>query len=170
MSGDAPLFRSAVGAVAWAYETCSRVPVKSVSIYSMRGPKHSSRLGLTPDEAHGQAAMILSLVERTLHPRELAYARAKFGRMPEALPVLVTVVLHAQSTGVHSRDLATLTVLAYMGAGITTRGLQAAAKKRREEVLEMRKRGYDVLDALHRRTVGKLDEALRAAGVVGGDE
>ena len=125
--------------------------------------------GLTPDEAHAQAAMILSMVERTLHPRELAYARAKFGRIPEALPVLVTVVLHAQATGVHSRDLALMTVLAYMGTGITTRGLQAAAKKRREEVLEMRRRGYDVLDALHRRTVGKLDEALRGAGVVGGD-
>lgn len=169
MRADAPLFHSAAAAVAWAYETVSRVPVKSCAVYAMRGPRHPSRLGLTPDEAHAQAAMILSLVERTLRAEELAYVRARFGRMGEAIPTLVTIVLHAQTTGVHSRDLAFMTLMAYLGEPVTTRALQAAAQRRREEVLAMRRRGYDVLDALHRRTIGRLDEELRAAGVVGGD-
>lgn len=167
MRADAPLFHSAAAAVAWAYETVSRVPVKSCAVYAMRGPRHPSRLGLSPDEAHAQAAMILSLVERTLHPMELAYARARFGRAPESLQVLVEVVMRAQGTGVHSRDVATLALLMYLGEPVGLRTLRAELRQRMTAAIEYRKRAYDALDKLHRRTIGRLDEALREAGVVG---
>lgn len=168
-STEAPLFRSAIGAVAWAYETVSRVPVKSVSIYQMGKPRVPSRLGLSPDEAHAQAAMILSLVERTLEPIELAYVRAKFGRQFEALVPLRTMVLAAWPTGVHSTRAAEKVLLMYMGEPIGLRALRTDMGKRMADVMECKRKGFDALDTIHRRTVGKLDEALRASRVVGSE-
>ena len=162
-----PLFRSAESAIAWAYETAARVPVKSVGIYAMGKPRVRSRLNLTPEEAHGQAALILSLVERVCDPIELAYVRAKFGRQFEALKRLSTVVIANLGTGIHQNRAIEKVLLMYMGMNIGIRALQCDLRISTAKTIQWKRDRFDMLDRIHRRAVGKLDEHLRAANVVG---
>lgn len=166
---DEPLFRSVSAAVAWAYETASRVPVKSATVYALGKVSVRSRMGLTPDEAHAQAALILSLVERVCDPVELAYVRARFGRQFEALERLRSAMMGSLGTGVHSNRAIERVLLMYMGvSGIGIRGLRDELRRSTAAALEWRDARYRFLDILHRRAIATLDEHLRAAGVVGG--
>lgn len=168
MMRSEPLFHSATAAVAWAYETASRVPVKSAQVYAMGKPRVPSRLGLTPDEAHAQAALILSLVERVCDPIELAYVRARFGREFEALKRLHGAMLATLGTGVHSNRAVEKVILMYFGVSIGMKALQMDLKiGSKTTAWRWKRERFDFLDMLHRRTVGKLDENLRATGVVG---
>ena len=111
--------------------------------------------------------MILSLVERTLRAEELAYVRARFGRQLEALVPLRTMVLHSWGTGVHSVRAAEKALLMYMGERISMRSFRIDLATTEKGAADLKSHAFDMLDRLHRRCLGKLDEALREGGVVG---
>jgi len=166
------MFRSAQEALKFAFNTTNRPILKMSGINSMRGAEGNG--DLTPHDRHAQAAIILSIMERSLTAPEVAWVRAAYGYeirsdgpyKPEVLTTLVKVAMSGLPTGVHQRRGVTMMVSVYFVKRYGMRSVQNDLKCNNRRYYEyklwignmMQKLGIQAEDAAHR--------ALDAAGLI----
>ncbi|MFZ2524423.1 MAG: hypothetical protein WAW87_03820 [Candidatus Ferrigenium altingense] len=134
----------------------------------MRGG--SSFGDLTPQERHGQAAMVLSIVEKAVDVNGQAYLLACYGRElfggeheRDLANHLVRVVLGSMPTGMHSRRGVEKLVRIYFGQDISMVSVRKDVHAKANEYRDM---VNTALDSVGAKADYEADMALRFAGLI----
>lgn len=163
-------YNSVEHALRKSYQTMNRLIVKTSSINDMRASgagRDTSGIGLTPQEAHAQAAMIIGLVERTLgETPAMAYVLMQYGRDAAKIDTLIRFVAAGMSTGFQSRRGLEKCIRCYCGQKIGIVPIRTDFRARMENTLEARKDVYARLDSLHQDAIRRLEEAMMAHGLI----
>lgn len=192
------MFRSAQDALRFAYRTVNTPIVKMSSIGTMRAPdrrdlgpvdKHgngdavvrvsggggmSELVGLSRHELLAQAAIILSLVERSVDVYGMAYIKAYYGyeikhggpQKSAVLSTLTTAAMSSLPTGMHNRRGVSRMVEVYFGAGYSMISLRADLKCNNRRYYEYKQWIGDVMDRIASRTEEDVYRALESAGLI----
>lgn len=165
------MFKSAHQALSFAYRTINTPIVKLSSINSMRGQSGNS--DLSPQDRHAQAAMIISLVERSVDVPGNAYLKAHYGRELQGgadegavTEALVMAAMRAMPTGVHSRRGVEKLVRIYFGKDISMTSVRTDFKCRHDTAKEHREVVHGALDTIGRRADDAAHRALDSAGLI----
>ena len=161
-------FRGPEHALRWAYEMSSRPIVKLSSVNSMRGGGGAVYDELTQHDKHAQAALIMSMVERLEDQACREYIAARFGGMtkPEEVTAMMNRIFAALGTGTHGRRGAYKLLLCYFGANIGYRAIRYDLKCRDAVVIEIRRKVYDTIDGIGKRSVREVTERLASQGLI----
>lgn len=169
------MFQSAHHALQFAFNTLGKPIVKLSSVNSMRG---SSSYGeLSPQERHGQAAMVLSIVEKAVDLNGQAYLRAHYGRElfggeheRDLANHLVRVVIGTMPTGIHNPRGVEKLVRIYFGQDISMISVRKDMRCGHPKANEYRDIVKRALDAVGARADYDADMALRNARLIGQEE
>jgi hypothetical protein len=164
-------FKSVDHAVSWAFRICGVPILKGSSIFSMM-PSGGNPSNLNAHDKHAQAALILGMIDRLADQNQKAWIVAQYGKafntrdwgikndrvtdeqkaaMETAKAVedqLVTAVLAAMPTGVHSRRGFSKLIRNYFGAGIGVNAIRADLRCEHKAIPEWKDRVYTALDRI----------------------
>lgn len=159
-------FRSAHAALKWAYQVLASEICKTSAVYAMRGPDAAREL--TAQEKHGQAALIVGMVDRAIGKGsvEHAYLIMQYGRSAEFINALVGYAAAGLATGFHSRRGIEKCVRNYCGQEIGISAIRMDLRIRKEDALAVRRDVFARLDTLHRNAMNSADAVLREAGLI----
>lgn len=159
-------FKSANAALKWAYQVMASTICKTTSIYAMSGA--DAAIDLTAHEKHGQAALIVGMVERAVGAGSVghAYLTMQYGRSAEHIDVLVRYVAAGMPTGIHSRRGLEKCIRNYCGQQIGISAIRTDLKTRKETALEVRRDVFSRLDVLHRNVMDAAEASLREAKLI----
>lgn len=169
------MFRSAHSALAWAYETINRSIVKMSGANRMR-EQNTRRdppeiiAGLGVHEQHAQAAAIIGMAERLEDPAGREYIAARFGGLtkPEDVTMMMNRIFQVLGTGVHGRRGAYKLLLCYFGANISHKSIRYDLACGNDMVVAIRRKVYDVLDAIEGRAMAEMSDTLEGHGLIEG--
>ena len=163
--------RSSQDALRFAFTTLGTPIVKISSINSMRG---SSNFGeMTPQERHGQAAMIMACIERNVDIIEMAYLRAYYGNelsngmyAKAVTEILVRSVIGALGTGSHPRRGIQKLVFNYFGQDIPISTIRRDLGCSLDNANRKRSIVYDTLSDIGTRADNNAELALYNSGLI----
>lgn len=155
-------------ALQFAFRTIGTPIIKLSSINSMRGASGAGEM--TPQELHGQAAMIIACVERKVDIVEMCYLKAYYGRELNhdraVAEVLTHTVVAAMGTGVHSRRGIEKLIQNYFGGDIPITQIRRDFNCNNHYANVKRNKVYDTLTAIGARAENDADIALHSAGLL----
>jgi len=165
-------FRNPEHALRWAYETTNRPIVKISSVNDMREASRAGGAGgngeLTAHDRHAQAALILSLCERTLPAPHMAYVRVQYGREASGFELLGRHLAANFGTGLHSRRSIEQIIRAYCGEKIGLREIRKSMSCGMLKAVSYRNQAYDALDAIHAQAMDRLSMEMESRGLLPG--
>ena len=173
-------FKSVDQAVSWAFRICGVPVLKGSSVFSMIPSSGRNPSDLTNHDKHGQAALILSMIDRLADQNQKAWIVAQHGKVfntrdwseanasdeqkaaiytaKAVEDQLVQAVMAAMPTGVHNRRGFSKLIRNYFGAGIGVNAIKADLKCGYNAVQEWKDRVYTALD----RIADNIDVTLEA--------
>jgi len=183
------MFRSVDHAIRWASQVSSIPVVKGSSVFGMMAG--GGKVEMSALDKRGQAALIWSLVDRTLDSEVVgrAYVMARYCHALDCRDVIVraelreeqrsrvmmsnavaealtVAVIAALPTGMHSRRGYAGLVRSYFGQPIGMHSLRADLKCRLSAIPEYRKQAYDALDRIGTGVSARLEEAMLEHGLL----
>lgn len=168
------LFLSAEGALHWAYAVSSMPIVHLSAINSMRmtarfGVRSSNTLimDLTAQDRHGQAALIIGLIDRVRDPVGREYIKARFGRKTDPSDLLCLVEYCADGLRVPEKQEAVYRVLKdYFTGRMSIRTVRREIGCRHHRAAVTRHRLFTALDMLELRAMDELRRIMEERGLV----
>jgi hypothetical protein len=156
-------------ALRWAFETCNK-PIVTVSTSAdsrelSRSGETASNGSLNQRERHAQAALILSLCERSLSPLHMAYIRVQFGREASGFDLLAHHLAANFGTGIHCRRTIVI-IRAYCGEKIGLRDIRKSMSCRMLKAVSYRNQAYDLLDSIHLQAMERLRAEMDKKGLL----
>jgi len=161
IGNEQPIFRSAEHALRWAYLTRAMPIVARTQLTALaHGGTQTRTTGLSGYERHAQAALIFSLAERVLNPLENAYLTVQYGRDSAGLDAVVTYLVGRLGSGAYYRRGVAKLVRAYCGERIGISAIRYDLACRKATALDLRRQAFDIMDALHYKTIAVLEQAM----------
>lgn len=169
------MFDSANQALAWAYNIEGRPIVKMSAINHMRQEpakcaQNMLLLNLTAEDRHGQAALIIGMVEKLPDPAEVTYLAAQFGRRltQDELRLLVFRGCEALGVGLEKslQEAVYRIMLGYFGKPMGYRQVQGLLRCRDVRARMTRDCLYDTLDIIHSQAMADITEVLEEHGLI----
>lgn len=181
------MFRSVDHALKWAFRVSGIPVVKGSSVFGMMAGGGKAELSAL--DKHGQAALIWSLVERTItYESGIAYILARYCHAlvrdrivrddhrddqqmritasNEVANTLTVAVISSLPTGMHSRRCYSGLVRTYFGQEIGVQSLRRELACDPKAVPEHRKIAYDALDRIGSDVTARLEEEMRRHGLI----
>jgi len=184
-------FKSVDHAISWSFRICGVPILKGSSVFSMMPSSGRNPSDLTSHDKHGQAALILSMIDRLADQNQKAWIVAQHGKvfntrdwsatnavrlsdeqiaaMETANAVedqLVRAVLAAMPTGVHSRRGFSKLIRNYFGAGIGVNAIRADLRCEHKAIPEWRDRVYASLDRIANNIEVTLEAEMVKQGLI----
>lgn len=168
-------FSGVTDALRWAINICARDGYVSPSITRMMGAARATDTGMTLLEMHGQAAMLIRIVETMEEPYQaVVWFRASvlpWDVMRALAGVLVPHIVRQMPTGVSNRRAVEMAIL-------NTAGAKGASKSAISRELQMRNRDgvewscmvADKLEAFALRAESEVDRVMREKGLIIGND
>ena len=164
---------SCESALSWAYNISSRPIVQMAMVNSMRQVAHAGGgndllEGLTDQDRHGQAALIIGLIDRLDDPAAQEYVKAKFGRkiMREDLRFLVYRACDGLGLGLQKQEPVYRVIRSYFLSCLSTRTVRKEIGCRHYQAALVKSSLYEILDITHDRAMAGLREILEERGLV----
>lgn len=172
-SSGVALFMTAEGALHWAYAVSSMPIVHMSAINSMRmnarfGVKSNTLItDLTAQDRHGQAALIIGLIDRVHDPVGREYIKARFGRKTDPADLLCLVDFCAGGLRMEGKKEGVYHVLKYHFTGnASIRTVRREIGCRHHSAAVMRERLFTALEHLDLRSMSELRGILEERGLV----
>ncbi len=167
------MFNNAHHVLEWAYNTSARPIVKLSSIYHMRRSLYKSMpnlllLDLTTHDRHGQAALIIGMVEKLHSPEAREYIGAWFGRKlsQDDMKVLVYLGCDVSGLGLSGQETVYRIIRGYFSGNVTYRAIQKMLRCSNGHALEVKTCLYDALDHIYDRAMADISVVFDAHGLI----
>lgn len=167
------MFNSAHHALSWAYETTTRPIVKTSGANHMfqipaRGIPNDLLVNLTIYDRHGQAALIIGMVDSLTHQDEREILRARFSRKVEKddLQVLVYRGCDVSGLGLGAQEAVYRIVRSWFGGNIPYRTVQQMLRGSNQQALLVKSCVYEALDHIHDRAMADITEVFERHGLI----
>lgn len=167
------MFDDAAHVLAWAYNVEARPIVKMSAINHMRqlppkGAQNMLLLNLTAEDRHGQAAMVIGMVERLPDPAEREYIAAQFGRrlMPKDLRILVYRGCEAIGVALEKQESVYRIMRSYFDGAMGRREVRSLLGCRTQQAIMVKSCLFDTLDVIHHHAMADITEVLRDHGLI----
>lgn len=172
---DAIQFAGVSDALRWAINICARDGYVSPSITRMMGGGKSTDGGLTLLEMHGQAAMLIRIVETLEEPYQaVVWFRASvlpWDVMRALAGFLVPHIVRQMPTGVSNRRAMEMAILNTAGAkGASKACISRELGVRNQDGAEWAVMVADRLDAFAMRAEAEVDRVMREKGLILGND
>lgn len=166
-------FPGASDALRWAINICARDGYVSPSITRMMGASRSTGGGLTILEIHGQAAMIVRIVESMPEPYQaVVWFRASvlpWDVMRALADYLVPHIVRQMPTGISNRRAMAMAILNTAGAkGASKAAISRELQMRNQDGSEWACMVADKLDAFGKQAEAEVDMQMREKGLISG--
>ena len=160
------MFQSADSALKWAAKLKCTLIIDGSSVNDMCGkptPATTNDLlrGLSPQEAHQQAANIIVYASSIRDPVCVQYIQAKYffqSKVDDIVQRVMANILHAIG-GTNRRDIHCV-VRAYVGDTVTKRQMREALRCQTRDVVKIEKKVYDAMDGVHYQAMSGLETKL----------
>lgn len=167
------MFLSAENALDWAYGVETRPIVKLSMVNSMRSSPRNYQYpngiiaNLTVQDRHGQAALIIGLIDRVHDPVGREYIKARFGRKTDPDDMLCLVEYCADGLRVPEKQEAVYRVLKdYFTGRMSIRTVRREIGCRHHSAAVVRHRLFTALDMLELRAMDELRRIMEERGLV----
>lgn len=167
------MFTSAHNALEWAYNTSSRPIIKMAAINNMRqgssgGIPNDLLINLTTQDKHGQAALIIGLVESMPRVTEREFLEARFGRKVGYSELATVTDYCRMALGLEpGKSQAVYRVVkGYFCVALQVREIRSLLGCRTQHAIMSRRCLYDTLDVIHRRAMADISEVLERQGLI----
>lgn len=165
------MFKSAHHALQFAYRVFNSPIVKTSSFNA--GGVMSGHGELTPHDKHAQAAMILSIVERSVDVNGQAYLKAHYGREFQGgenhravMDVLFRVAAATFPSGLHRRRGVESLIATYFGKGYSMISIRKDLGCNNRRYYEYKEWVNSALDDVGRHAEDDACRALEGAGLI----
>lgn len=169
------MFLSCEDALDWAYLTSAHPIVKTAMINKMRqgsgsGRKNDLLVNLTVQDLHGQAALIIGLIDKLGDPAGREYIKARFGRriMREDLRFLVYRSCDCLGVGLEKQEPVYGLLRAYFLNCLSTRTIRKNIGCRHYYAALLKSTLYEMLDLIHDRAMADIAEIFERQGLIRG--
>lgn len=168
-------FPGVTDALRWAINVCARDGYVSPSVTRMMGASRATDSGMTLLEMHGQAAMIVRVVEALSEPYQAAiWFRASvlpWGAMRSLAVFLVPHVERQMPTGSSNRRAVELAILNTSGAkGASKSAISRELQVRNQYGVEWANLVAEKFDAFAMRAEAEVERVLREKGLILGND
>lgn len=168
-------FSGVTDALRWAINVCARDGYVSPSITRMMGASRSTGGGLTLLELHGQAAMLIRVVESLEEPYQaVVWFRASvlpWDVMRSLAVFLVPHIVRQLPTGVSNRRAVEMAIMNTAGAkGASKSGISRELGVRNQDGVEWACMVADKLEAFALRAEAEVDRIMREKGLFFGND
>ena len=168
------MFLSAEGALHWAYAVSARPIVNISMINNMReqqasGCTNALLVNLTAQDRHGQAALIIGLIDKLDDPAAREYIKARFGRNlnRDDLRVLVYRGCAGLGLGLDKQEGVYEIIRSYFrGVELPMRSIRRSLGCRHHHAAMSKRCLFDVLDTISAQTMAEIKEILEERGLV----
>lgn len=164
------MFKSVDSVVEWAATIKCTMILDGPSIHGMYGARRSTMnellMGLSPQEAHEQAEMIIRHIDDLSDPACSQYLLARNHLTDKINNVMDRVFARLlYSGGIHNRDVRKV-VLRYMGADIGKREIRESLHCDRNKVDHFITKVDEIMDAIHYQAINDLEERFVNSGLI----
>lgn len=168
-------FPGVTDALRWAINVCARDGYVSPSVTRMMGASRATDSGMTLLEMHGQAAMIVRVVEALPEPYQAAiWFRASvlpWSVMRALATFLVPHVVRQMPTGVSNRNAVVMAILNTAGAkGASKSAISRELQVRNQDGVEWANMVADKFNAFSMLAESEVDRVLREKGLIVGND
>lgn len=170
--GAIALFLTAEGALHWAYAVSARpiVKISMVNHMRMNGYHTSSNeliSDLNPLDRHGQAALIIGLIDKVHDPVGREYIKARFGMKINPQDLLRLVDYCASGLRMEGKKEGVYRVLKdYFAGRLSVRTVRREVGCRHHSAAVTRNRLFDALEHLDLRAMDELRRIMEERGLV----
>lgn len=173
-SSGAGLFLSAESALHWAYAVSARSIVNISMINRMREePRpvcaNALLVNLTAQDMHGQAALIIGLIDKLNDPAAREYIKARFGRNlnRDDLRVMVYRGCAGLGLGLDKQEGVYQVIRSYFrGEELSLRSIRKLLECRHHHAAMSKQCLFDVLDTISAQTMAEMREIFEERGLV----
>lgn len=169
------MFHSCESALHWAYNVSARPIVKMAAINTMRGASTgmANELidNLTVQDRHGQAAMIIGMVDQLHDPVAREFVKARFGRMvsQDELRLLVFRCCGWLGVGEERHDAVYRIVRGYFGPGnVSLRTIRRSIGCRHRSAIVTKRELFDGLESINKNALAELSGHMERKGLIRG--
>lgn len=168
-------FSGVTDALRWAINICARDGYVSPSITRMMGTSRSTASGMTLLEMHGQAAMLIRIVEELDEPYQaVVWFRASvlpWDVMRALATFLAPHIVRQMPTGVSNMRAVQMAIMNTAGAkGASKSGISRELGVRNQDGAEWAVMVADRLDAFAMRAEAEVDRVMRKKGLFFGND
>lgn len=167
------MFYSTHSTLKWAYEIINKPIVKMSGINHMRqsptrGAPNHLLINLSTYDRHGQAAQIISMVDRLSDQAMREYITARFGRElgKDNLQVLVYRGCEASGLGLSAQEPVYRIMKSYFVGRLPYRAVRKMLGCRDQYAIMVKSCLYDVLDVIHDRAMADMSEIFEGHGLI----
>jgi hypothetical protein len=167
------MFKDASQALKWAYNTSSRPIIKMAAINNMRQGKSSGYPNaliddLAAQDRHGQAALIIGLVNHLPHETSRQFIEAEFGRRLAAIEVysLIERGCHALDVWPEKQEAVYRVIKGYFCGGLPVRAIRELFGCRNLRAVIMKHSIYDIMDRINDQSMAEISEVLERHGLI----
>ena len=167
------MFLSCEGALHWAYSISARPIIKMAVINNMRqgpGYRYPNELldDLNVQDRHGQAALIIGLVDSLSDPAAQEFVKARFGRRTgqEDIRHLVYRGCEALGLGLEKQNVVYRIMRSYFFGEMGIRTIMREMGCRHQYAIMTRNCLFDLLDIINLQAMSEMTQMLRERGLI----
>lgn len=167
------LFMSAESALYWAYSVASRPIVKLSMVNGMRGSKSPvSPNGIISDldiqERHGQAALIIGMIDLLPDPVDREFIKARFGMNTNRrdLMFLVRHCLAGTGLSLEKNEAVYKIIRAYFWGNVSLRAVRRGIGCHHSTAVIARGKLFEALERVNNRAMSELAWIMEERGLV----